>query len=199
MNIQVNLLPEAKLAKMRNQAKRKLYTSITTSIAVVFGVSCITFVMLYVFLIGTYQAGKNTADNLKQEISKSSVLEEKAATLQDNLAAFSTLNETRTYASRIFVNLFNVIPSNVSISSVSISGDGKLSITGTTDSFLDVSKLANSFELYNLDYLPQEGLERKPIFSSINITGLSKSEGGKTSFTLDMKVDQEILKKQVAN
>lgn len=199
MNIQVNLLPEAKLAKMRNQAKRKLYTSITTALAVVFGVSCITFVMLYVFLIGTYQAGKNTADNLKQEISKSSVLEEKAATLQENLAAFYSLNETRTYSSRVFVNLFNVIPTNVSISSVSISGDGKLSITGTTDSFLDVSKLANSFELYNVDYLPQEGLERKPIFSGVNITGLSKSEDGKTGFTLDMKVDQEILKKQVEN
>lgn len=199
MNIQVNLLPEAKLAKIRNQAKRKFYASIATSVAVIFGVVAVTFGLLYGFLLGTYEAGKNTTDSLKKEISKSTAIEEKAATLQENLAAFFVLNENRTYSSRIFVNLFNVVPSYVTISSVSISEDSKLSITGTTGSFLDVSKLANSFELYNVDYLPQQGLERKPIFSNVNITGLSKSDSGKAAFTLDMKVDQEILKKQATN
>lgn len=195
MNIQVNLLPEAKLSKMRNKAKKRKFATITVLLGVSFTISCVLLFMLKVFLLGTYSAGETKISNLNSEISKSKDLEESASTLQQNLASFYTLNTNRTYASRIITNFFKAVPDNVLISSIAIDDKGKVTISGTTGSFADVSKFVSSLEQYNLDFLPQPDLDRKQVFSNVAIGSVSKAEG-KTNFSITFTVNKDVLKNQ---
>ena len=196
MNIQINLLPEARMLKLHNKSKKTRYITIASVMGISVTAVAVVLIMLQVFLVGTYAQGENKIKDLDATISKSVSTEQSAATLQANLASFYSLNSSRTYASRIFSNLFKAVPENITISSVSIDSKDMISISGTTGSFLDVSKFATILELYNLDYLPQPDLERKAVFTEPAIVSVSKSDDGKVSFSITCKVNQALLKQQ---
>ncbi|MSR89610.1 hypothetical protein EXS53_01625 [Patescibacteria group bacterium] len=196
MNIQINLLPEARMLKLHNKSKKTRYITIASVMGISVTAVAVVLIMLQVFLVGTYAQGENKIKDLDATIAKSVSTEQSAATLQANLASFYSLNSSRTYASRIFSNLFKAVPENITISSVSIDSKDMISISGTTNSFLDVSKFATILELYNLDYLPQPDLERKAVFTEPAIVSVSKSDDGKVSFSITCKVNQALLKQQ---
>lgn len=197
MNIQVNLLPEARIHKLRNQAKKRTYSTIAGLTGGILLAAIVVFVMLQGFLAATYGANKDRIDKLNAELETSKPMEEEAATLQANLASFYQLNNNRTYVTRFFTNFFKMVPSFVKIDSVSISADNTVTISGNTGSFADVSRFANLVEEYNLNYLPQEDLDRVAVFTDAEFTSVSKdTKTGKTTFTMTFKVNQELLKKQ---
>lgn len=196
MSIQINLLPEARMAKLRNKSKKTRYIAIASVMGGSLLAVSVVLIMLQVFLVGTFAQGEDKIKNLNADISKSSTVEQVSATLQANLASFYALNNSRTYASRIFSNLFKAVPENITITSVGIDSKDVISISGTTDSFADVSKFAAILELYNLNYLPQADLERKAVFTDTLIVSVSKSTDGKVSFSITCKVDQALLKQQ---
>jgi len=196
MSIQINLLPEARMAKLRNKSKKTRYIAIAAVMGGSLLAVAIVLIMLQVFLVGTFAQGEDKIKNLNADISKSSTTEQVSATLQANLASFYTLNNSRTYASRIFSNLFKAVPENIVITSVGIDSKDVISISGTTNSFADVSKFAAVLELYNLNYLPQADLERKAVFTDTLIVSVSKSTDGQVSFSITCKVDQALLKQQ---
>ncbi len=197
MSIKVNLLPEARLVRLKNQAKKRSYLAIASLVGGIVAAIVIVLIMLQVFLISTFSQGEVKIDSLNAEINKSNTLEQNASTLQANLAVFYALNSSRTHVTRTFSNFFKAVPDNVAISSIAIDGAGVVSVAGTTASFADVSKFAYMLELYNLNYLPQPDLERKAVFTAVSIQSVSKSTEGGTanvSFTMTFKVSQEVLK-----
>ena len=197
MNIQVNLLPEARIHKLRNQAKKRTYSTIAGLTGGILLAAIVVFVMLQGFLAATYGANKDRINKLNAELETSKPMEEEAATLQANLASFYKLNNNRTYVTRFFTNFFKMVPSFVKIDSVSISADNTVTISGNTGSFADVSRFANLVEEYNLNYLPQEDLDRVAVFTDAEFTSVSKdTKSGKTTFSMTFKVNQELLKKQ---
>ena len=197
MNIQVNLLPEARIHKLRNQAKKRTYSTIAGLTGGILLAAIVVFVMLQGFLAATYGANKDRISKLNAELETSKPMEEEAATLQANLASFYKLNSNRTYVTRFFTNFFKMVPSFVKIDSVSIAADNTVTISGNTGSFADVSRFANLLEEYNLNYLPQEDLDRVAVFTDAEFTSVSKdTKTGKTTFTMTFKVNQELLKKQ---
>jgi hypothetical protein len=195
MNIQVNLLPEAKLNKIRNKSKKRTYTTFTILLAIIIVIAAALLIMLRVFLLGTYQVGKNKISSLKTEVGKSKDMEESAATLQQNLASFYNLNAKRTNASRIISNFFKAVPANVTISSISLNDKGAFTVSGSTATFADVSRFASSLEQYNLDYLPQPDLDRAQVFTSVSINSVNKNEG-RTDFSITFTVNEAVLKNQ---
>ena len=197
MNIQVNLLPEARMHKLRNASKKKTYATIAGLAGGIALAAIIVFLMLQGFLTATYAANNNKINSLNKELESSKPMEQEAATLQNNLASFYQTNKNRTYVTRFFTNFFKMIPDFVKIDSVSIGGDNTVTIAGTTKSFADVSRFANLLEQYNLNYLPQPDLDRVAIFTDANFTSVSKdTKTGKTTFSMTFKVDQDLLKKQ---
>lgn len=197
MTIRINLLPEARMHRLRNQSKKKTYATVAGLVGGITIATIIVFGMLQVFLISTYAVNENRIKSLTKELDSTKELEENATTLQGNLASFYSLNSERTYASRIFTNLFNTIPDDISITSFQIDEQGKVTISGTANSFADVSKFAESLKLYNVDYKPQKDLERKPIFTDVSITTVSKDTNtGKVNYSISFSVDDELLKKQ---
>lgn len=197
MNIQVNLLPEARLHKLRNQSKKRTYATIAGLTGGIIAAALVVFLMLQGFLSATYAANKNKINTLNKELETTKPMELEAATLQANLASFYQLNKGRTYVTAFFNNFFKMVPNFVKIDSVSIAADNTVTVTGSTSSFADVSRFANLVEQYNLNYLPQPDLDRVAIFTGANFTSVSKdTNSGKTTFTMTFKVNQDILKKQ---
>jgi len=196
MSIKVNLLPEARIAKLRNRSRKTRYIAAAGLVGTSVLAAIVVLIMLQVFLVSTFAQGDFNIGKLNTDIDKYKNTEQVSATLQANLASFYTLNNSRTYASRIFSNLFKAVPDNITISSVAIDNKGIVTISGTTDSYISVSKFASTLQLYNVDYLPQPDLERKPIFIDPSITSVSKAQEGKVSFSIGFKVDQSLLKQQ---
>ncbi len=197
MSIHINLLPEARLIKLRNQGKKRTYATIAGLVGGLVLATIIIIGMLQVFLISTYAVNEGKINSLNKELVSTKDMEQKSATLQANLASFYELNKNRTYASRIFTNLFEAIPENVSISSVEIDDQDIVTVTGVTDSFADVAKFAESLKQYNVNYKPQADLERKPIFTEVSISSVSKDGNTtKVNYSISFKVDRELIKGQ---
>ncbi|TXI86701.1 MAG: hypothetical protein E6Q36_08825 [Chryseobacterium sp.] len=197
MSIRINLLPEARMLRLKNKAKKKTYATLAGLVGGITLATIIVFGMLQVFLLSTYAVNENRIKALTKEVNVNRDMEQSAATLQGNLASFYTLNANRTYASRIFSNLFKTIPGNITINSFQIDDQDKVTISGTADSFADVSKFAESLKQYNVDFLPQKDLERLPIFKDVTITSVSKdTNSGKVNYSLTFNVDKELIKKQ---
>jgi Tfp pilus assembly protein PilN len=197
MNIQINLLPEARMHKLRNAAKKKTYATIAGLTGGILVAAIVVFIMLQGFLSATYSANNTKINDLNKELATTKPMEEESATLQANLASFYQLNTNRTYVTRFFTNFFKMVPSFVKIDSVSIAADNTVTVTGSTQSFADVSRFANLVEQYNLNYLPQEDLDRVAIFTNANFTSVNKdTKTGKTTFSMTFKVNQDLLKKQ---
>jgi Tfp pilus assembly protein PilN len=197
MNIQVNLLPEARLHKLRNQAKKRSYATIAGVAGGVVLAAVIVFLMLQGFLRATYGINQTKINELNKELESSKELEKSATTLQDNLASFFRLDQNRTYASRIFTNFYNALPDNITISSLQIDDKDIVTVAGTTSSFTNVSKFAESLDEYNVNFLPQDGLPREPIFTDAKISSVSKdANSGKVNFSMTFKVNQKLIKQQ---
>lgn len=197
MNVKVNLLPEAKLHKIKSQAKRRNYATVAGLAGGIAAAVIIVLVMLQVFLLSTYAINENRMKELNREIDTSRDMEQKSATLQANLGSWSTLNDNRTYASRIFVNLANATPAGITISAFEISEEDVVTISGSAGSFAEVAAFAKALEEYNVNYKPQPDLERKPVFTEVKITSVNKDDNSnKVDYNISFKADKELLKKQ---
>ncbi len=200
MNVKVNLLPEAKLHKLKSQAKRRQYATIAGLTGGIAAALIIVFVMLQVFLVSTYAINENRMKDLDREIANSKEMEQKSATLQENLAAFYQQNNDRTYASRIFTNLANATPPTITINDFEISEEDLVTITGSANSFAEVAAFAKALEEYNVNYKPQPGLDREPVFTEVKINSVNKDENSnKVDFDISFKANKELLKKQSEN
>lgn len=200
MSLQVNLLPEARISKLKNQARKRLYLGILGLVSGISLTTIVVFGLLQGFLVATNNVNKDRISKLNQDVGSAAnvALEESATTLQQNLEAFMKLNDSRTKASRIFANIYTATPNYVSITSFSIDANDLVTLSGTTGSFADVARYQNTLAAYNVDYLPIKGLDRIPVFTDVTIASASKDTvTGSVTFGMTFKVDKELLKKQV--
>lgn len=196
MNLQINLLPEARILKLQAQAKKRLANTAMILTGIVTVTIIATLLLLLGYTFSLYQANESRISTLKKDIATQQDMEQKAATLQENLASFSTLQKTRLYVSEIFANLSKIVPSDIKISSFKISEDYLVTISGTAPSFAAVSSFSKALQEYNLNFKPQANLERKALFSDVVITSVSKESGvGKESvkFNMTFKVDPSLF------
>lgn len=205
MILQINLLPESRMLKLQSLARKRAATAVAVIIGVVVATVIITLVLLLGYTATVNATGKARVATLNKDIDSQRELEEKATTLQDNLAGFSGLQASRLYVSEIFRNLGNVIPAEIKIKSFAITPDYLVTISGDAPSFVSVSTFSKALQDYNVNFKPQPTLpERKPLFNSPVITSVSKSSdasttsAGSVSFSMTFKVDPSLFSKSAA-
>lgn len=179
-------------------ARKRMFTTITVIVAIVFGTVAITLVLLLGYMYSVNATNKARISSLKNDISKSHDMEQGAATLQQNLAAFSYQDKVRLYVSQMLQNLGNVIPGDVKITNFQITGSNQITITGTAPSYASVAILSKSLQEYNLNYKPQANLDRKALFTNVQITSVTKqtgSGGEAVNFTMTFNVDPILFSK----
>ena len=87
MNIQVNLMPEARLAKLKNKSRKLNYSTAASLVGAGVLTLIVVFALLQGFLLATYAANEAKAKELNTSIAKDQSSEQKAATLQHQLQA----------------------------------------------------------------------------------------------------------------
>lgn len=202
MSLQINLLPEARIVKLQAMARRRNVTTATVVVGIIFGTIAITLILLLGYTYSIHAANAARVNTLKENISKSADMEKQASTLQDNLAAFATQNSNRLYVSQMFQNLGNAIPANIKITSFEITGDNQVTISGTAPSYVAVGVFSKALQEYNVNFLPQPNLERKALFTNVQITTVSKSSdsaGDAVNFTMTFNVDSSLFNKNGSN
>lgn len=194
MMLQINLLPEARILKLKDMTRKRTITTVTVIVVLVFATIIITLVLLLGYEYSLNQANLARVNTLKKDIANKHDLEQKSATLQENLAAFATLQKNRLYVSEIFRSLGSVIPANVKINSFQISSDYVVTVSGTAPSFAAVSTFSEALQQYNVNFKPQANLERKQLFSDVKITSVSRdSNSTSVAFTMTFKVDPAVF------
>lgn len=180
------------------QATSKKRTAKTS--VIILSVVVVTIIVTLLLLIGyaysTYRAGEARVNTLKKDIAPEVSIEQQAATLQENLAAFSSLQSSRLYVSEIFKALGNIIPNGVKVTSFQIGSDYLVTISGTAPNFASVSTFSEALQQYNVNFKPQSNLERKPLFTSVTITSVSKAGGASSNevnYTMTFKVDPTLF------
>lgn len=196
MMLQINLLPEARILKLQALSRKRLVTTVTVLVVVVISTFVATLLLLLGYTYSVHQASQARIDSLKKDVNSKQDLMQKAATLQENLAAFATLQKSRLYVSEIFSALGSVIPANVQITSFQISSDYTVTISGIAPSFAAVSTFSKALQEYNVNFKPQTNLERKPLFTDITISSVSKETGTSSNnvvFSMTFKVDPSLF------
>ncbi len=195
MSVLINLLPEARVAKLRDEKRKKLAMTIMIAVCVVIATIIGTLLLLMAYNATVAQANKGTINGLNEDVTKSKDMEQQAATIQEHLATFYSLHSSRLYASEIFSNFGNTIPSDVTVSSFALADDYTATISGSTSSIKEVSVFSKALEEYNVNFKPQENLDRKQLFSGVKITSVSKdNSSSKVTFSMTFKVDPSLFK-----
>lgn len=196
MMLQINLLPEARIVKLQAMARKRSVTTATVIVGIVFATVAITLLLLLGYMYSVHATNEVRISSLKSTIAKSADMEKQASTLQQNLAIFASQNSSRLFVSQLFQNLGNAIPSDIKITSFDITGNNEVTISGTAPSFAAVGVLSKSLQEYNLNFKPQPNLERKALFSNVQITSVTKSTDSGSSavnFSMTFSVDSSLF------
>lgn len=200
MSVRVNLLPEARMHTLELRARKRLFNTITTVVAVIAGTILVTLLLLLGYTYSQQRLNAAKIVSLDSDIAKQHDMEQSAATLQEHLASFYQLNATRLYVSSVFTNVGNTIPNGVKITNFQISANNLVTVSGTAQSIAEVSTFSQALEEYNVNYKPQEGYDRKPFFTTINITSVTKDTStGQVNFTMTFKADPAVFNKPPAS
>lgn len=195
MAVKINLLPEVRVVKIKASAQRRLATTVTIVIGLIFT----GIVIGLIFIIGYYAAEsaqrKSEASNLQHDVDQFHDMELDATTLQEHLKSFSNLNASRVAVTEVFTQLVKTIPPDVSVNSFSLDPNYTATISGIAPSYKELGVFTKALEDYNVSFKPQSDLDRKPIFSNVAITASAKdTTTNAVSYTITFKVDQAIVK-----
>jgi hypothetical protein len=182
MSVAINLLPDVRQARIRNDHMRRLATGIAVAIWIVAAI-----------VVGGLIAGIGTQtlviSNLNSKItSDTSQIEgtsglSTALTTQQILQSLPGLYTGRSYFSKFMPIIASVMPSTVSITAVSTTPSRELTITGTGSSALAVD------EFYQALKNAGQNTAGGNYFSSVLINSVAKdTTTGRTSFTLTATV-----------
>lgn len=196
MLVKINLLPEARLVKLRDKKRKQYYTLLAA--IVIAGVIAI-LIALYIFY-GLRTAQKNlnfsTINKQKSDVAAQKELELNASTLQEHLDSNTSLNSNRIYVSEIFNQLVKTLPDKVKLTSFSVDENYNCNIQGSAPDIKTVGTFAKALENFNVNFANIPEADRKPFFNSVSVDQVTKqSNEEKVNFSIKFKVDKDLIVK----
>lgn len=199
MQVLINLVPEARLIKLKQKRNKRLLTTVTILVGVVMATVAGTLIVLIIANQALYAVNESTIKDKKGQITEinKNDMEKNAATLQEHLATFKSLNESRLFASKIFAEFSQTIQQDITPKSFDVADDYTVSISGVAKSPQDVSKFAVAIDQYGTTYKKKEGADPTDYFNGVEILTVSRNgESGETSFTMSFKASQSVFSRK---
>lgn len=217
MSVVVNLLPEARLVKLRDRRRKQLATAALIFVALVVGTIIGTLLFLIAANAANEALNKSNIDDLNKKVANLRPVEQTVADLQEHLDSFYTLNNNRLFASSVFGNLSNTIQPDVEVNSFEIgdptnngqssdqqanSNQSLVTIKGTATDYKAVSVFAQAIEAYNVNYKVDRPDDQKfnldpgkALFSNTNITKSTQDDKtSKVNYEMTFYVDRNLIK-----
>jgi len=185
--VQINLLPDARKEKLRDQSNRQLAISAATT-AVLASIIGITL-LLVINGAQTLQIRllTNSINDKAKQITQDVPDAQAIATAQRATDSLATLYSSQVKMSNFFKVLGSVSNNDVSISSVSLDVVNKMTVTGVARSYNAASKLAEAMKASNVTLGQGASPSNTPDFSNVLLNSLSGDQG-KVSFTITANV-----------
>lgn len=191
--IRINLIPDLRQAKLRDQHRRQLTVSIGVLVAgVVIGVLIILEVVV--------QAQNLQISSYNNQISsRQSQLENikglpAALTAQQALNALPSLYQQRVYYTNLFGVLSSLAPSGLTINNIDETGLAAvqgIQITGTATSYTQVALFAQALMVGNT--ATEKVSDGASPFSSVTIDSITSGQNGQVSYELTVNINPEVL------
>lgn len=185
--VHINLLPDVRKEKLRDQNNRQLAMSAATTavVASVAGIILLVVILqaqnLQIRLLSNSIKDKHA--QIQQEIPDAQAI----ATMQSHLDSLGGLYNSQVKMSKFFTVLGSVSNSDVSISSVTLDATNKLTVTGQARSYNAASKLAEAMKASNITLGENASPANTPDFTNVLLSALS-GESGKASFSITATV-----------
>lgn len=190
--IQINLLPDIKVASLKSQRQRTLIVTIAVVVTIV---SAAMFLIM-LFTVGVVQNkqisnAKETISKHKKELDSIADLN-RMITIQSQLDSLVTLHQQKHISSRLFTYLPEVTPTNVHIGQISIDFTANtMQVAGTaasqqaTNTFIDTLKFT-TFKVGETD-------ESKPAFPSVVESSFSTDAAVGATYSLSITFDPALF------
>lgn len=186
--LRINLLPEARLAKLRAQQQRQTAGTIATVICI----------LCAVLVVGAYAVtlaqGKHISDlNRDIKTNESQLYGHKdladMLTLQQHLADLPALYSQRAYLTHFFTIMQSLAPGEISVNTLTFNNTANtLTISGHGKSFAAIDKYVKVLEGGSSVSVDKDG---NPYFSSVTINGVS-NDSKTSSFNITLTVNSEV-------
>jgi Tfp pilus assembly protein PilN len=188
--VQFNLLPDVKLEFNRAQhAKRVIYglSALVTAIAlVIFVFTFFTVDVLQKKLLSDAQGDINKYSNQLKQVTDL----DKVLTIQNQLNSLPNLHQTKHYASRLFVYLPQVTPSNLNIGKLNLDTTANtLEIDGTADTVETINKFVDTLKFTSYS---TSSSQQKKAFSNVILTKVDRNDKI-SSYTVNTSFDPNLF------
>jgi hypothetical protein len=186
-SLQINLLPDVRLAKQRAVSQRRMVGLIATlvcgsAVGLVVIAFAVTLAQAHRISNQTTQIG----DLSSQLMSKSDLND--VVTLQQHVTALGPLFKERLYLTNFFGIMQNVATSEISINNLTFqTTSGTLVVTGHAKSFAAADKYVKVMQSNVADAKAKDGT---PYFTNLVINGLTR-DGTSTNFSFTVHVNPE--------
>lgn len=198
MQVMVNLVPEARLTKLKQRRNKRVITTVAVLIAIVVGTVVGTLVVLLGANVAISKSNEATISKLRTDAGKYKAMEQDASTLQEHMLSFKQKNDSRLLVNKIFEHFGNTYQDGVKVQSFSVSADYMVTISGTAKTLRLVSVFDKAIEEYNVNYKPKsiKNYDGQP-FSDVKITSTSKADSGEypISFSMTFKADKTFFER----
>jgi Tfp pilus assembly protein PilN len=185
--VHINLLPDARKEKLRDQNNRQLAISAAT-IAVVGSVVGLVLLVIITQAQNLQISLLSTAiSNKSKQITTEVPDAQSIATTQRATDSLAQLHSNQVMISKFFTVLGSVSNNDVSISSVSLDATNKLTVSGTARSYNSAAKLAEAMKASNVTLGENASPSNQPDFSNVLLNSLNGDQG-KVSFTITANV-----------
>ena len=171
--VQINLLPDLRQAKIRDQHRRHL--------AVAGGVGvCVAVAAVVVILLGLRAAQLIQISVINGQIKTRQTQLQATSHLVPALTAQQTLNTLpglyaqRTYYTQLLTVIASLQPASLQVASIQESGANSLDISGTASSYTAVATFAQALSTGNATTKQYSGTQSP--FSSVTITSTSENQ-----------------------
>lgn len=185
--VHINLLPDARKDKLKDQNNRQLAISAATIAMIASAGALVLLVVITQAQALQIRLLSNSISSKQQQISQDIPDAQAIATVQTHLDSLGTLYASQVRVSRFFTVLSSVSNNDVSISSVSLDATNKLTVTGTARSYNSASKLAEAMQVSNVTLGDNASPSNQPDFTNVLLNALS-GEQGKVGFSITASV-----------
>ncbi|MCC7543139.1 PilN domain-containing protein [bacterium] len=199
MSLRVNLLPEARILKLKNQQTRRMVTIVCLLIVTSVGAS----IVILLLLLGTralqYNSNSGTIDKLKKDIENKMTVEQDVAWFNDSLDASYTISNSRILISQLFDQLTQALPKEVKMTALTVDPSYQVKATVTAPDFNTVALFGNALSTFNT-YAEKRipGMDQKAVFTEVKIDSVSNKKNQSAEqkeFTVVFTVDKDLVQK----
>lgn len=196
MSVRINLLPEARMVKLKNQQTKRLVTVVCLVLCSSVGIILVVLLLLLGARNIQFATNKSTIDELNQKIASKKDIEQDVAWFNGALTEADRLSNNRVLISQLFARLGEAAPEGIKITNLTVDPEYKVKASVEAKDFNNVALFINALKSYNVEFNPIPGFDRISVFNDVDVQAVTKrKQTDDANFEITFTVDEQLVKK----